>query len=251
MRRGISRSSDRLYAIDAVMQRIQQVTKWSPFWGLWNDNLIQCLAWAPKHTTRRGGHECLPNPGHYAPTWSWASVNGAIAYDYARPIMGRVGETETDPMQWDPQSRIIDPASDVISVAGQVMCVGLQVTVEPNEARKHEPEKFSYKYKLAGGPKDRQGFPFLPDVALKPWALKRDGHHTPVIVRVPNGETPPEESWNGICFCLLLGRRKLTSLALLLSHSLRKSGALERIGIVYGLPSDAFSISKRAVVTIA
>lgn len=259
MGRDISRPSDRLYAIDAVMQRIQQVTKWSPFWGLWEDTLIQCLAWASKGSPRnggpalRGGHKCRPNPGQYAPTWSWASVDGPIRYDNARPIMGRVGQTETDPMQWDPQVKIVDPASDVIRVEGKVMRIELKVTVKPNEAHEHdptEPDKLSYDYKLSGGPKGQKGFPFVPDVALKSCSGNIGGGYVSTIVRVPYGETPPEESWNGVCFLLLVGRRKLSSLALLLGYSLRKPGALERLGIVYGLPHTGFSQSKGAVLDI-
>ena len=248
MGRNITRPSDRLHAIDAVVKRIQKATKWSPCWGLWENNLLQCLAWQPKRATRNGGHECRPNPGHYAPTWSWASIDGPIEYANARPIRGL---EETDPMQWDPQVRIANTASGIIRVTGQAMRIEVQVTVKPNEAHKFEPEKFTYTYRLSGGPEGQEGFPFQPDVALKLWTGNIDGHHTSTIVRVPYEETPPEESWNGICICLLLGRKKLTSLALLLGRSLQNPSAFERVGMVYGLPPTGFLISKRTVIDIA
>ncbi|KAH8195390.1 hypothetical protein TruAng_010447 [Truncatella angustata] len=69
--------SDRLVAITSIMARIAETTGATPVYGLWKQTLAYGLAWyndGNKYQERT-------RPA-LAPSWSWASVNCGITYDY-------------------------------------------------------------------------------------------------------------------------------------------------------------------------
>lgn len=241
MGRNISRPSDRIPAIVAVAKRVQRVKNWTPCWGLWANNLILGLGWAPKTIkSQDGGHDCRPNQGRYAPTWSWASVDGPIDYSHAIP-MGR--NEQIDPMRWDVEINGLNPDPGQIRIFGHAMRIELNVTVRVSEAYTHDPtvpDKYHYTYRVGRDRNGEQGLPCKPDVALKPLTVHVGGQAVPTVVRVPYGEKPPEESWSGVCHCVMLGTRKLSSLVLLLGRSPEDPTLFERVGIVYGLPPSGF-----------
>jgi hypothetical protein len=250
MGRDITRPSDRLPAMDAVMKRIEKSTGWSPFWGLWADSLVESLSWQAKESGQWGKHECRMNPGHYAPTWSWASVDGPISYVSAKPL--NIMEAN-DPMQWDLECRSLNEASGLVRFAGHVIFLELHATIERNELYEEQPEEheeYRYRYEVKG-PNDAKGFPMKADVALKPWTGNLGGQMISSVVRVPHGEKPPMQSWTAHCVCLLVGKRKLRALVLFLGRSLREAGAWERIGMVDGISPAAFSMSQRQIIDIA
>lgn len=239
--RNISRPSDRIPAIVAVAKRVQRAKNWTPCWGLWANNLILGLGWAPKTIkSQDGGHDCRPNEGRYAPTWSWASVDGPIDYAYAIPM----GDSEQiDPLRWDVEINGLNPDPGQIRIFGHAMRIELNVTVRVTEAYTHDPtvpDKYHYTYRVARDRNGEQGLLCKPDVALKPLTVHVGGQAVATVVRVPYGEKPPEESWSGVCHCVMLGTRKLASLVLLLGRSPEDPTLFERVGIVYGLPPSGF-----------
>jgi hypothetical protein len=248
-RRDITRPSDRLPAMEAVMKRIEKSTGLTPLWGLWSNALIEGLMWKAQNRSGLGSHQCRPNPGHYAPTWSWASVDGPISYINVRPL--HMIEESEGPVQWDLECRSLNGASGLIRVAGHVTTLELLVTVERNELHEEDPtehEQFDYHYNIIGRADKR--IPFRPDVALKPWNASVNGQHEPTVVRVPYGEVPPTQSWTGLCLWLLVGKSRTMGDGLLLGRSPREPGAWERIGFAGGIIHGPFSNLPRQIIDI-
>lgn len=246
--RDITRPSDRLPAMDAVMKRIEKSTGWSSFWGLWTNAFAEGLVWQPDTPEYSGKRACRMNQGHYAPTWSWASIDGPISYISARPSP----VDATDPMRWDPECQSLNETSGLISVTGRYLIIDLHVTVEPKEMYKDSPsdeERLKYTYAI----KDASGkdFTVKPDVALKRWSGNIVGEDVSTPIRVPYGETPPEQSWTAPCACLLVGEGKRRSHVLILGLSLREPGSFERLGLVTGISPVTFSKIQRRTIQIA
>jgi hypothetical protein len=261
MARDITRPSDRLPAMEAVMKRIENSTGWSPFWGLWAGTLVESLSWQTKESSRSGRHEGRMNPAFYAPSWSWASIDGPISYVSAKPFSGM---EQTDPMQWDLECRSLNEASGLIRVAGHIVMLEFHCTVEDTRDEKGatadegegestsplDDVKFRYRYEVKG-PSDPKGFPVKADVALKQWLGIVNGQLMSSVVRVPHGEDPPDKSWKSHCLCLLLGKRKLRALVLFLGRSQRIAGAWERVGMVDGISPAVFLQAPRQIIDIA
>lgn len=246
MRRDITRPSDRLPAMNAVMKRIEKSTGWYPIWGLWKNALAESMSWHAADPQQTGKYECRMNPGHYAPTWSWASVDGQIYYASTKP-MG----VEVDPMRWELECRSLIEASGLIRVAGRRIVFELHCRIERDKLREKSPAepKFEYRYDVRGR-KDKEGTILHPDVALKPWSVYNNGEHVSIAVRVPYGETPPTQSWTALCSCILLGGNQWASPVLALGYSLRVPNAWERIGMVTNLSPTMFSMSQKEVIEI-
>ncbi|KFZ15930.1 hypothetical protein V502_05322 [Pseudogymnoascus sp. VKM F-4520 (FW-2644)] len=250
-KRDITRPSDRLPAMESVMKRIQKSTNWTPLWGLWKNTLIESLCWEAQPSEHRGRHTCRMNPGHYAPTWSWASVDGAISYIYAKPSSFN---SQTDPFNYDLECRKANATPGSITVAGHLVSIKLNVIVErkePVEGSSVEHEELTYDYVVKSsnsvGPEDSK---LRPDVILKPWSGEIGGQLISTVVRVSYGESPPKTSWTGTCHCLLVGKTKRQCLVLYLGRSLREPGAWERIGMVDGISPTVFSMSQREIIDI-
>lgn len=250
-KRDITRSSDRLPAMESVMKRIASKTNWSPLWGLWKNMLVEGLVWEAPPSERWGKHTCRMNPDHYAPTWSWASVDGAVSYISARPldIISQI-----DPFSYDLECLKVNATSGSITVAGYFVSIQLNVTVEPKESLQDnttDHEGFTYDYVVKSsnseGPEDSI---LRADVALKPWSGEIGGQQISTVVRVPYGESHPTISWSGTCHCLLVGRTARRCLVLYLGRSLRVPGAWERIGTTSGLSPTVFSMSRREIIDI-
>ncbi|KAJ4289282.1 hypothetical protein N0V88_007033 [Collariella sp. IMI 366227] len=254
MGRDITRQSDRLPAMGAVMKRIAERKGWSPLWGMWANALVESLGWQSKTMDSGEGMACSPNPGHYAPTWSWASVDGPISYV---GVKGMGGLEVTDPMIYDLEVRSVNAASGLIRVAGQAFLARLNCKVEHHQPvageeqteRKREPR---YRYEILGVSRSGEGFPMHPDVHLKPFneSLGGSGRQVSTAVRIAYGEKPPETSWTSNCIVLLVGKMKLRSLVLFLGGSPRVEGAWERLGMVSGLHPALFENAQRMIADI-
>ena len=247
MKRDITRPSDRLPAMDAVMKRIEKSTEGSPFWGLWSNTLIESLSWRA-HRDRQPNkvhNECWMNPGFYAPTWSWASVDGPISYATIKSL-------DSSPIQWDLECRSLNEASGLISVVGHIVFLQLHVTIERRQQYDQTimEDKFMYEYRVMGLHKEK-GILIKPDVPLKPWSGNIDSQYVSTVIRVPYGESPPEQSWTSRCACLLIGKGEKRRVVLFLGRSLRVPGAWERIGMDDGHFSTRFSESQRSTIHIA
>ncbi|KAN0101481.1 HET domain containing protein [Hyaloscypha variabilis] len=233
--RNITRPSDRLPAISAVMRRVSKSTGWRPLWGLWADSFIEGLCWASSLDD-----QCRMNPKRWAPTWSWASVEGPISY-HSKPNKEL---DENNPMIWDLEFLSLDKASGLIKVAGRAVFVKLHATIEP------ERRKFKYKYEVRGR-NDEEGFGVTPDVPLKPWSGNINGEPVSTAIRVPYGEKAPEQSWTAECLMLLVGNKKRESRVLTLGRSVAVAFAWERIGMTArNIYPATFSSSTRTVIEI-
>jgi hypothetical protein len=234
------------------MMRIQKSTGWTPLCGLWEDMLVESLGWEAQLPERHGMHSCRMNPGHYAPTWSWASVDGPISYISTKPSNLN---SQIDPFTYDldcRKAKATPPGS--ITVAGYLVPIELNVIVErnePSEGNSIEHEEFTYDYVVKSsnrvGPEDAT---LKPDVVLKPWSGEISGQLISTVVRVPYGETPPKTSWTGTCHCLLIGKTKRRCLVLYLGRSPENPSVWERIGMVDGISPTIFSMSQRQIIDI-
>ena len=84
--RDLTLSTDKLHAIDGLMQYYSTVADLKPVCGLWRQSIKKDLLWI--HLPKPNGHAWpYPQPGYYrAPSWSWASVDGYITF-LKRPDM--------------------------------------------------------------------------------------------------------------------------------------------------------------------
>ncbi|KAM0428492.1 hypothetical protein ACHAPT_006852 [Fusarium lateritium] len=250
MSRDITRQSDRLPAMESVMKRIAQNQGWSPLWGMWANALVESLGWQSQHSTASGKLMCRMNPGNYAPSWSWASVDGPISYVSAR---GLGGLQENDPMIYDVEIRSVNAASGLIRVAGRAISVELSCRVEVDEPEEGNPtaeREVRHYYEVLRVYSDGQPYPMHPDVQLKPGNINVSGQNVVTVVRLPHGEKPPDKSWTANCLCLLVGNMRLRSQVLFLGGSLRVPRAWERIGMVDGLHPAIFGTAEKRLVDI-
>ncbi|KAL4889434.1 heterokaryon incompatibility protein-domain-containing protein [Aspergillus ambiguus] len=258
--RGITRPSDRLPAMDSVMKRIEANTGCRSVYGLWSNSLVEGLIWRPIQRFGQAGiHHCQMNPGHYAPTWSWASVDGPVSYALQEPLPliedngpSHNGPGSDDPMECDLKLQSVNKASGMIRVSGRLLLVRLQCDVKRNwrfRPGRVQGERREYFYSIQR-PNNRYTFSVEPDVSLKPCNISVDEESKWTVVRVPYGEIPPKRSWATECACLLVGKRKTRAIFLLLGHSIRQPGAWERVGISDGLRPSAFRDSPRQVIGI-
>jgi hypothetical protein len=220
--------------------------------GIWSNMLVESLGWESRESEQIGMHAARMNPGRYAPTWSWASVDGHISYVSGRPVEG----FGINQVVYDLELRKLNAASGLITVVGHLVLVELSCRIEADglsETEAGEEKELKYKYEVQGVYADAsgpQGFPMKPDVALKPWSGDVNGRHISTVIRVPFGEAIPEKSWNADCLCLLVSKSRLRCLVLFLGASLLESGVWERLGMVEGLHPGIFRNSQRQTINI-
>lgn len=91
------------------------------------------------------------NPGYYAPTWSWASVDGAISYHHN--VGDRDLRQDIDPTTYDLEVRQLDATSGRITIAGRIIRLKLSCRVRLNNLHQIKPDrhkKFTYVYEMHG-----------------------------------------------------------------------------------------------------
>ncbi|KAK4119783.1 HET-domain-containing protein [Parathielavia appendiculata] len=256
--RDITRPADRLPAMAATMRRIAKARGWSPLYGMWASAPIDSLGWHAKEWDGPGfRHLCRVHPGFYAPTWSWASVEGPVSYVNVKRM------DAYDPAVADLEVTKWDAASGVITVRGRVIAteVRCEVTESPfpeeeevgdSNPSASEEKTFDYHYNIPGLTQRGVGaMPITADVALQPWTGVINGENVSTVIRVPDGELWPEKSWSGNCLCLMVQRQTLRCLVLVLGQSRRVPGAWERIATVDGLEPTLFDLAARVVFEIA
>ena len=259
-RRDITRASDRLPAMTATMRRIAKARGWSPLWGMWANAPVDSLGWQAKRWEGPGfPHLCSVRPGFYAPSWSWASLEGAVSYTEVRDT--DTAEYDHDPVVADLEVQKWDAASGVITVSGcvAVRTLTCEVTERPwgedgGERMPPGSKGFHYIYEMGGLLlRDKKGgaMSIRADAALQPWTGVIGGEHLSTVVRVPHGEPWPEASWAGDATCLLVQRQALRCLVLILGRSRRVPGAWERIAIASGADPGLFAGAARVVLDIA
>ncbi|KAH8674264.1 heterokaryon incompatibility protein-domain-containing protein [Xylariales sp. PMI_506] len=239
MSRDITRASDRLPAMTSVINRIASGRGWKSRWGMWLDNMVENLAWRPSPSREFGRHTCRINPGDYAPTWSWVSVDGPISYQSARSW---ANIDPGDPLCYDIKVEGLVVKSGRILLHGSAGKFILHGTIRRDKMKNKKDsknEKFLHDYEIRGI-QEESGIYFEQDVLLQPWSGEIGGEHVSTAIRLPHGQPAPQRSWKGDCICMLFGKRKLRSLVLVLGPSVRQPGAWERLGIAAGFLTEPF-----------
>lgn len=242
-KRDITKPSDRLPAMEGVMKHIEGKTGWSPFWGLWANKIIESLGWKTEESSAIGNTLGRMNPAYYAPTWSWASVDGPVSY-----VNAVANETieKNDPVHWDLKCRSLNRASGSIRVTGKLIYVNMRCQIEASDT---EAGGVRYKYDVTGS-EEEKGFPVHADVPLKPWELTLQDQIVKTVIRVPYGETPPSSDWTSRCACLMISKQKWRCLVLFLGRSPTNPNAWERLGLVSGISPTAFENAQQTLVDI-
>lgn len=256
-KREITRSSDRLPAISSVMQRITNTRGWVPIWGMWSNFLDKSLAWSVEYAANSyGKHRCCTHPKYYAPSWSWASVEGPISFGNCKPL----GEFEEGaPYRSSLEVLNVDTDTGVLTVLAHWNFVLIRCRIERRIERSNTTPTIMYHYECTtvrfNHDSERQDWPretlVIADVALQPVKRKLSLLEDGTIMRVPYGEEPPQETWTSKCLCIMLGSRLTTVTALLLGESQRVPGAYERIGLATAWPTEMFTAEDRVSFEIA
>jgi hypothetical protein len=81
--RAISYESDRLPAISGLAGLTQAGLHDEYICSIWRKDLVRGLLWnVPRSTTHSLLNRSLRHEKYYAPSWTWASITGALSYDY-------------------------------------------------------------------------------------------------------------------------------------------------------------------------
>ncbi|KAI1273432.1 hypothetical protein F5Y07DRAFT_411429 [Xylaria sp. FL0933] len=138
--RSLSRETDKLSALSSLAQLTSGSQVGIPGFyvaGLWRENFIPGLAWS----LHRNGSEHRRQCQYRAPTWSWASVDGPIRYDYrkyanmrgtlvAQNIDARVENVKCEPMShYDMTGSIAWAQADLIGMLAPVNMIRLTKAV--------------------------------------------------------------------------------------------------------------------------
>ncbi|TVY61126.1 hypothetical protein Focb16_v012912 [Fusarium oxysporum f. sp. cubense] len=99
-RRHLTFATDKLPALSGVASRVHKITKSRYLAGMWEDNLGIELCWARAYR----GYQDLPtlSTQYVAPSWSWASIHGAV-----KSLVERTIST------FEPSFTIIEASSNV------------------------------------------------------------------------------------------------------------------------------------------
>lgn len=86
-RRGLARGSDKLIALAGLVQEAQEHTSLRCCAGIWLDMLHTELCWVVREDEQAASRA----PTYRAPTWSWASIDGAV-----EPVLPYSGSNPQD-----------------------------------------------------------------------------------------------------------------------------------------------------------
>ncbi|ENH69345.1 hypothetical protein FOC1_g10001117 [Fusarium oxysporum f. sp. cubense race 1] len=152
-RRHLTFVTDKLPALSGVASRVHKITKSRYLAGIWEDNLGIELCWARAYR----GYQDLPtlSTQYVAPSWSWASIHGAV-----KSLVERTIST------FEPSFTIIEASSNVsgLNPFGGVTAGHLLMRGQIAEAMLtcDDPQTSVY-YKISG-PTDK--WEFYPDSIL-------------------------------------------------------------------------------------
>ena len=206
---------DKLWAICGVAQEYQKITKSRYVAGMWEDTLLSQLLWRADYFVKR--------PRKYrAPTWSWASVDGAIQPSSSEELMVAT---------WSGWEKIKDDEETLSTTTVLANIVKVSISLEVDQ--------------IETGPV-KGGFLRMRG-RLVPVSLRHncdDDHNPGVLELAMSGERwgilyididPREDSLEGPFFCVPLsseGSEKCSGLLLRATGGAR--GQFERFGILEG-----------------
>lgn len=87
--RNISLPGDKLVALAGIVEEFHRVYNTEYVAGLWRKTLLLDLLWK-----RSSAYEIKPRPTNYrAPSWSWASIDGLVEYQYVKEKTAKANGT--------------------------------------------------------------------------------------------------------------------------------------------------------------
>ncbi|KAI1734813.1 heterokaryon incompatibility protein-domain-containing protein [Xylaria scruposa] len=120
---------DKFPALSGVVKQMQRVRHAKYIAGLWEDNLIEDLLW------RTFALSAERSSKWRAPTWSWASMNGRIQYDYnsnnAKRTFAKVLEIECTPLASD---GTLELTSATLRISSHMVTAVLRKNTNTNSA---------------------------------------------------------------------------------------------------------------------
>lgn len=126
----LTKPSDRLPAISALAQKFEMKLDQEYLAGIWRHDMICGLSW---RSQTRAGDEKYRDMSDHAPTWSWASVDGAVKFGYINEERrSRQPNLRMRCMDVDVQRRGFNQTGEVKSGALHAYgpCLGCFLTIE-------------------------------------------------------------------------------------------------------------------------
>ncbi|KAI1482125.1 HET-domain-containing protein [Daldinia eschscholtzii] len=128
----LTNQTDRLLAIGAIAEQTQAIRQNQKYLaGLWYGSLELDLLWARKHRPKVQQR----SESYIAPTWSWASIPGPIAYDSTSPLRPHV-------QVLDASCEYIDGNQFGQATGGQLVLRGESVTCTLCKPSYESPEDY-------------------------------------------------------------------------------------------------------------
>jgi len=237
--RDITVPTDRLPAIQAVMNKVKEKYNLTPISGLWRETITTNLHWGPED----GLHSLQPHASHMAPTWSWASLEGKVHW-----TIGLAGRLPEDDKHWDlklvgiehpspTQPANTHPIRETLLLEGRVA----EATVVRSGGR----------HAVVFHDSTTSFEEFIPEVELVPVipALGMEGYHYSTR-RKKFGETVEDKDWKGLCVCLLLVRTGQSGTSLVIAQTEDDPRYFERIGILIHHPVANFLRYPREMINL-
>ncbi|CAM1509620.1 Fc.00g033590.m01.CDS01 [Cosmosporella sp. VM-42] len=81
--------TDKLNALQGIVEDLEDQTGDEYLAGLWRSDMIGGLSWY-QDMTNKGAEEILLNPDRTCPSWSWAKVDGPLAFSIAENVTAKV-----------------------------------------------------------------------------------------------------------------------------------------------------------------
>lgn len=122
------------------------------------------------------------NPDHYAPTWSWAGIDGPVSY------VSVVGSLSTTMIHF----AMISDASEVGEDTGLIRVFGQFEPIEIKMSIIADPRNYHIEISDHG-----KCILVRVDASLEPFPGMVDGKKMTATVRVAFGEPLPSEDWSG------------------------------------------------------
>ncbi len=128
--RNMTKATDKLPALSGVASLVADCTNDQYLAGLWRKDLLYGLLWC---ANRRDAPRLTRPPSWRAPSWSWATLDGSITFDYG-PIMGTTRHNCIDILKASVEISGQHPygmvSSGHITLSGRVVQIGYEILTE-------------------------------------------------------------------------------------------------------------------------
>ncbi|KAH8650588.1 heterokaryon incompatibility protein-domain-containing protein [Tricladium varicosporioides] len=222
--RELTFESDKLPAVSGVAKQIQGPTDSVYLAGLWKDNLPMELCWSVDYVSTNSSLNMQPET-YIAPSWCWASVNGALEFVSADPkapftSLARVLDVHVSVAGFNRYGEVQD---GYITLKGMVSKVRINCTDPSN----------CWSYTVGDGSTTQE--PIAPDCLLCPCKMRSEnGQGEMTLRRAQKGDilVPFEVD----LYCLHIGKEVSENYAsfygMVIAPSYIDDGTYIRIGLI-------------------